>query len=80
MSETSVKSWLLSRIKEYDILIRRLEDDASKFSVDLSSNCAYTAYIGYRSGLKDVLAEIVEERIQNDPIRKAKSSADKYKF
>tara|TARA_R110000824_G_scaffold355336_1_gene542492 strand:+ start:372 stop:590 length:219 start_codon:yes stop_codon:yes gene_type:complete len=46
--------------------IRKIEDDAKKFSVDCSSDRVYNALVGYREGLREVLREL---RSLNEGVR-----------
>jgi hypothetical protein len=51
-------SLILGKISKNNTLIRGLEDEARKFSLDPTKDGAYIARIGYREALQDILEEI----------------------
>ena len=53
-----VQNLILDKISEVKKRIRNLEDESKKFSVAPSSNGVYTALVGSRQALQDILSEI----------------------
>ena len=53
-----VQNLILDKLSEVKKRIRNLEDESRKFSVAPSSNGVYTALVGSREALQEILSEI----------------------
>ena len=50
-----IKVFLMEKINEKSSIIRIIEEESRKYSVDPSSSGAYIGLVGYRQALRDLL-------------------------
>ena len=58
MDKNALVKDVMDKISYASKKIRSIEDDCSKFSVDLGSNGVYIALVAYRTALQEILDDI----------------------